>query len=302
MTGPVLLVGGSGRVGPLVQALWPADQPPLVVSRRNLPLAPGGLLWSPLAGPARLLDDLSRRGLRPCALVMLAGVTPAPGQDPALLQGNAALAHACLTAARAAGIGRVLLASSAAVYGLHPEGQPFAEDSPLAPLSPYGEAKRAMEATAPAFRDHGLEVTALRIGNVAGADALLAPHQAAVMGDAVSRRNLPPLHIDGFADGLGPLRSYIGAQSMARVLARLAVVPRPLPPVVNLASPLPLRMTALADAAGLPYRLGPAPATAHQAITLDTGMLQGLVGFDPVESTADAMLRQWRAAHKERAA
>lgn len=293
---PVLLVGGFGRVGRLVRALWPTDLPPPMVSRRNLPLSGAAFLWAPLDGPAALLDHLSRQGTLPPALVMLAGVTPAPGQDPALLHANATLAHACLTAARAAGIGRVLLASSAAVYGVHPDGLPFAEDSLPAPFSPYGRAKLQMEATAAPFRQAGLKVTALRIGNVAGADALLAPHQAAVMGHEVSPRNLMPLRIDGFADGLGPLRSYIGGQTLARVLARLAALPHPLPPVLNLASPEAVRMTALAQAAGLPYTLVPAPATAHQNITLDAGLLQGLVGFDPAESTAEDMLRQWHAA------
>lgn len=283
--GPVLLVGGGGRVGRLVRWHWPADRAGLILSWRRGPPPPGDPVhWAPLAGPGALLAHLDRTGTLPRAMIVLAGVTPGAAGGMA---DNAAIAAACLAAAAAAGIGRVLLSSSSAVYGVDPEGRPFAEDDAPQPLSDYGRAKLAMEAAAAPWRQAGLAVTALRIGNVAGADALLAGRAGPVQG---------PLEIDAFADGQGPLRSYIGPGDMARVLAGLALHAGPLPAVLNLAALRPVRMMALATAAGLPWRPVPAPPTARQVITLDCGRLAGLCPDTPGTGDPAAMVAQWKAA------
>jgi nucleoside-diphosphate-sugar epimerase len=216
-------------------------------------------------------------------MVVLAGATPATG---GALEDNARIADACLAAAQAAGIGRVLLASSSAVYGADPAGRPFAEDAPPRPLSDYGRAKLAMEAVAAPWRQAGIAVTALRIGNVAGADALLAGRAGA---------GAAPVGIDAFADGLGPLRSYIGPRDMAAVLADLALHPGPLPEVLNLAALRPVRMMALATAAGLDWRPVPAPPAARQVITLDCARLAALCPDSPGPGDAAAMVAQWKA-------
>lgn len=288
---PVLLVGGTGRVGRMVRHHWP-NGAGLLVSRRRDALRDDEFLWQPLQGSTALLRQLDRRGVQPKALVMLAGVTPAPGVDAVALQGNTALAVACLTAARDAGIGRVLLASSSAVYGVDAQGNPFDEGARPAPVSDYGVAKLAMEAAAEPFRQAGLQVCALRIGNVAGADALLHPLSRA-MTDPTQPRI--PLRIDTFADGQGPLRSYIGAETMGRVLAELATRTPDLPAVLNLAAPCPVRMTALAEAAGWPFDPVSAPKSAHQTITLMCRHLAALCQMKEKDSDPAAMVAQWKA-------
>jgi len=71
-------------------------------------------------------------------------------------------------AARKAGVKRVVIASSAAVYG-DSEVYPLSEDSPLRQLSPYATSKRIDEKYAELFTNYfGLEVTALRYFNVYG--------------------------------------------------------------------------------------------------------------------------------------
>ncbi len=73
-----------------------------------------------------------------------------------------------LIAARDAGVRRVVLASSAAVYGSSPE-LPKREDMKPNPESPYAVSKLAAEHYAQVFQElHGLETVALRYFNVFG--------------------------------------------------------------------------------------------------------------------------------------
>jgi len=75
---------------------------------------------------------------------------------------------AVLEAARSNGTERVVLASSAAVYG-HNSAVPLIEDTPLAPLSPYALHKRVCEDYARLYTDlYGLDTVALRYFNVFG--------------------------------------------------------------------------------------------------------------------------------------
>jgi UDP-glucose 4-epimerase len=75
---------------------------------------------------------------------------------------------AVLEAARDAGARRVVLASTAGVYG-DPGRLPIAEDAPVAPLSPYGAGKAAAESYLEMFsRLHGLSTLSLRMANVYG--------------------------------------------------------------------------------------------------------------------------------------
>ena len=75
---------------------------------------------------------------------------------------------AVLEAAREVGARRVVLASTAGVYG-DPGVLPTPEHSPIAPLSPYGASKAAAETYMQLFaRLHGLSTLALRMANVYG--------------------------------------------------------------------------------------------------------------------------------------
>ena len=206
------------------------------------------------------------------------------------MAGNRALAEACLVAAQAAGISRVLLASSSAVYGVGPTGAAFDETAPPRPLSAYGRAKLEMEAACDPARRAGLDVCILRIGNVAGADALLAPLTGLSVDPA------KPLRIDSFADGRGPLRSYIGPGTLAQALAGLATYPSPLPAVLNVAALHPVHMEDLARVAKWPFDLIAAPATAHQSITLDCSLLNRLCPLTSDDSLPEVMVQQWKAS------
>ncbi|MET9698583.1 UDP-glucose 4-epimerase GalE [Streptomyces sp. NPDC006529] len=74
-----------------------------------------------------------------------------------------------LEAVAAAGIRNVLFSSSASVYGM-PDVDLVTEETPCAPLSPYGETKLAGEwLVRAAGRAHGISTACLRYFNVAGA-------------------------------------------------------------------------------------------------------------------------------------
>ena len=275
--GPLIL-GASGEIGRSLARVWAMAAPgagPGLWQHRPGAVAPPdvpSLCWNILTeAPPALPAGLS-------GIVVLAGVTSG---DAAALALNTRLAEAGLALARAHGIGRVLLASSQAVYGAHPG--PARENSLCAPLSAYGAAKLAMEqalAGAP-------EVTALRIGNYAGSGALF---HAARKG---------PVSLDQFPDGRSPLRSYIGPVSLARVLAALLAHPGALaqvlppvllpvlPPALNVALPGGVDMAALLQAAALPFTLRPAPATALAEAVMDVTALQALV---PLPAAAAAPL------------
>ena len=266
----VLIVGASGRVGRMLARAWAQDGLRPVLQHRSaaLPFDLPQLAWKP--GQAALPRNFD-------AMIVMAGIVPGKGD----LAENTRIAEACLTAAQEAGIRQVLIASSSAVYGSN-GGKPFCESDALHPVNDYGRAKMAMEAACAPFRADGMQVCALRIGNVAGADALL-------LNVAAGHRVV----VDQFADGAGPLRSYIGPRTMARVLASL--VGRDLPDAINLAAPTPVAMADLARASGADWAWQPAPDSAYQNITLDCSRLSALYGFAPSDSTAQAMVAEWQA-------
>jgi UDP-glucose-4-epimerase GalE len=80
--------------------------------------------------------------------------------------GSLQLIEACLEH----GVRAFVLSSTAAVYG-HPEFQPIAESSPVAPINPYGASKAAVEQMlAHVEHAHGMRWTSLRYFNASGAD------------------------------------------------------------------------------------------------------------------------------------
>ena len=81
-----------------------------------------------------------------------------------------------LDAAVAAGVKKLVLSSSCAVYGL-PESMPMNESLPLRPINPYGESKVIFEKMLQWYHQiHGLEFVVFRYFNAAGASLQFGEH------------------------------------------------------------------------------------------------------------------------------
>lgn len=254
----VVILGAGGKLGQLLHPIYPG--PATWHSRTDVDVQDLRALTQTISGAD--------------AVICLAGVTNTSAQPMAL---NTVLAKAVLDAAALSGAGRVILFSSAAVYGHTPS--PLQEDGPTAPASPYGAAKLEMEQMA---ATHAHPNVTVRLGNVAGADAILGNWR-------------PGFTLDTFADGTTPKRSYIGPNSLARVLHDLTKA-KALPQLINVAAPGAVEMGALLDAADLAWQSRPATRQTIANVTLDTTRLQRFTTFDPRDSTPQGIVADWQTA------
>ena len=167
----VLVTGGAGFVGShLARALLPDNE--VVVlddlstgSRAAVPdgarLVVGDVRDRPLVASLVAAADLV---FHQAAVVSVERSVTAPAETHAV---NATATLGLLEAARGAST-RVVLASSAAVYG-RPESVPQSEDDRLAPESPYGVAKLAADRYARVYTSlYGVPTVSLRYFNVYG--------------------------------------------------------------------------------------------------------------------------------------
>lgn len=272
-----LVLGATGRLGQILRRHGPVSHVRWQ-SRRDI--AEDG--WTDAERACwHVLDPLSdpvglAQAADGCATILcLAGTVPGRGGD---LADNIHLAEAAVRAGAEVGA-RVLLASSAAVYGAR-QGV-LSEDLPTAPVAAYGRAKAEMEAQAADLGARlGVRVSALRIGNVAGCDAILGGWH-------------PGFKLHRFADGSTPRRSYIGPVTLARVLGDVLCKPD-LPEVLNIAAPGVVGMGALLDAAALPWRATPAPPEAIAEVHLSTRLLQGFTSLTAADSLPQALVWEWQ--------
>lgn len=257
------VTGATGRIGTLLRQAWSGAGSDEIawLGRRDIPLT------------------TALQGRR--TLLALAGVTRG---DPSALAANVDLALDALNAARDAGLTRVILVSSSAVYG-RATGTLQERRRPT-PVSAYGSAKARMEAAVAnwsANHPDGPEVVCLRLGNIAGADALLGKLQG------------HPPQLDIFADGQSARRSYLGPLSLASIVSQLVAHPKRLPPVLNVAASSPVDMAALLRAAGCRWMDVPAAPEAIANVSLDTRLLGATVQMPQGCAAPDRIVAEWRA-------
>ncbi|MGY1708157.1 NAD-dependent epimerase/dehydratase family protein [Geodermatophilus sp. SYSU D00758] len=167
MSGPVLLTGAGGRIGTVLRGGLPERGWAL----RSLDVAP---LTDVRPGEEEVVADVTDLAAvedavaGASAVVHLAGVS---GEStwPVISHANIEGTYCALEAARRAGVGRVVLASSnhATGYTPRPDGGLLREvDAPPRPDTYYGVSKVAMEALGSLYADrYGMDVVCLRIGS-----------------------------------------------------------------------------------------------------------------------------------------
>ena len=196
-------------------------------------------------------------------------------------------------AARKAGVRRVVIASSAAVYG-DSDAMPLVENTPLKQLSPYAVSKRIDEMYADLFTNQfGLEVAALRYFNVYGPRQRPDSMYAAAVPIFI-RRMLDNKPITVYGDG-GQTRDLINVRDV--VQANLLASQHPSAPgqIFNVCTGVE---TSILDLLDILYELFPnAPKHIHAEpragdIYRSIGTpkkIKDTLGFDPKVTLAEGL-------------
>ncbi len=172
----VLVTGGAGYIGSVgVEKLLDAGHDVVVLDnmRTGQPasVAPEATIVKGDLRDAPTLNDILSR-IQPDAVMHFAAATIVPESvaKPDLYYGiNLIGGFNLLEAARAAGVERFVVSSTAAVYGA-PDEIPIIESSPKKPLSPYGLSKLMFEQMLEDYAAaYGTRWIAFRYFNVAGA-------------------------------------------------------------------------------------------------------------------------------------
>ena len=201
----VLVTGATGAVGPRVlQALCEADHRVRTFSLHHNPHLDVPLGVESSTGDIADSASLRRAVQDMDAVIHLAALlhipNPSPEMDEAYERVNVRGTERVVQAALAAGVGRIVLASTIAVYG-SAKGRVLDENSPPRPDSVYARTKLAAEQVMLQARDRkGRAVgVVLRLGAVYGARVkgnyerlvhALARHRFIPIGKGLNRRTL----------------------------------------------------------------------------------------------------------------
>lgn len=163
------------------------------------------------------------------------GSVPASVEQPLVDQAvNAVGTLQLLEAARQAGVGRVVFASSAAVYGNNPQ-VPKREDMPLEPEAPYAISKAMGEHYARVYSQlYGLEVVGLRYFNVFGPRQVPSSPYSGVISIFVERMRageVPTIFGDGHQ-----VRDYVYVGDVVEANMRASTTPGVAGRIYNIAA------------------------------------------------------------------
>jgi UDP-glucose 4-epimerase len=265
----VLITGGAGFIGShSAEALLAAGARVTVLDnfssgkRSNLPSHPGlkvvcGDIRDP-AMVAKALDSVSHVLHLAAQVSVPASVADPPASSQHNIQGFLNV----LDSARRANVTRFVYASSAAVYGA-PVRVPLDEESPVAPLSPYGLEKSINDQYAALYRElYGMSTLGLRYFNVYGPRQDPASPYAGVISRFVSAL-MKSEQLRVFGDG-GQTRDFIFVKDIAALNA--SALQSSASGVCNLATGSSVTLLelidALADCAARPVAIRHEPAAA----------------------------------------
>jgi GDP-4-dehydro-6-deoxy-D-mannose reductase len=296
-----LITGASGFIGRHLAAHLGQAGDDVVESDRG---GPDGIDLSDLEGARRLLAAAA-----PDVVYHLAGHSDvaASWADPiGTLTANATTTLCLMTAAAEAGVGRVIVASTADVYGnLDPASLPVHEDCELRPVSPYAASKVAAEYLAvQAYLGAGLGTVRVRLFNQIGpgqSDHFVVPALARQV--AAAEHGGDPVIAVG---NLSPVRDFTDVRDSVEALRLLSTLGAPgevynvcsgggrsIEEVAALLTGLALRPLTLRED---PARLRPVDLP---VLIGDPTRLREVTGWKPaigLERTLGDVLAEWREA------
>jgi UDP-glucose 4-epimerase len=312
----ILVTGGAGYVGSVsVEMLVAAGHrvtalDNLATSSGTADLAGAELVVGSYGDGALMTELLRDRRIEAVLHCGARSLVPESMREPALYyRENVAGGIALLGAIRAVGVERLVISSTAAVYGI-PETTPIPEDAPLRPINVYGETKRSLEAAAAWFAGaYGLRVAALRYFNVAGASVSNGerhePETHLIPNVLTAAAGGPPLTVFGTdydtSDGTA-IRDYlhVGDLAEAHRLALEATAPgdtrtdRPL--VLNLGSGEGLSVRQVLHGAervigrNVPHTYADRRPGDPPVLVAAIGDARKVLGWEPIRSTLEEMV------------
>lgn len=172
----VLVTGGAGYIGSVVvEELLAHEFTPIVYDNlskgHRQSVAPGvEFVQAELIDQKRLREVLAGYKVEAVMHMAADSLVGESFQDPARYYANNVVAGlSLLEAMRSTEVSRIVLSSTAAVYG-EPQKQPIQESDPTLPTNPYGETKLAFERALPWYEQaYGFRYVSLRYFNAAGA-------------------------------------------------------------------------------------------------------------------------------------
>lgn len=245
----LVVTGASGFVGQhLVAAALAAGEEVLAVVRKPFFAERPGLreASADIAAGAGYLRDELRAGDRVIHLACLP--TNPSDADPRLsFETNAAGTFHLLESCRAAGVQRLVFASSSAVYGAAAEG-PVAESDLPEPTTIYGAAKLAAEALTAVYSPSFLRgALTLRLFNIFGPQANGSPRATVDEIFAQAARDGRPVRINGHRDAG---KDFVFVADVVQAL--LAAAASSVTGVINVGSGEATSLWQIAIAAGVP--------------------------------------------------
>lgn len=161
----ILFTGAAGGIGTMTRPLLAKLYPGLVLSDRVPPkdLLPGERF---VAADLTKPDEVAAAVQGAHSVIHFGGFS-VEGPWDTILQANIIGCYNMFEAARAAGVKRLIFASSNHAIGFYPRKRRIGPDVTVRPDSRYGVSKAFGEALGAMYADkHGMAVTCLRIGNV----------------------------------------------------------------------------------------------------------------------------------------
>lgn len=312
---PILVTGGAGFIGShACKALHQAGHLPVTVDNLTTGHA-DAVKWGPLVhadvrNEAALKDTIKHHRIEAVMhFAASAYVGESVARPAAYYDNNAGGMISLINACLASGVRQIVFSSSCATYG-SPGGGPIREDTPQAPINPYGRSKLMCEEM---LRDcsaaHGLRFAALRYFNAAGADP---------DGDLSERHDpethLLPLALQAASGQRGPLqvfgtdyatrdgsceRDYIHVSDLARghVLATDYLAAGGPSTALNLGSGTGHTIFEVLDTIrsvtgkAVPHDLAPRRAGDPPSLTADPTLAEQTLGFRTMRSGLEQIIR-----------